>query len=81
MYRHGKLVKRISEIFAPPPAPEARVITLVIVPQEDGGLRVSSPDLRALHLSGAVPSAVLRDIGPALDRFLFGVREAKQPRR
>lgn len=74
-------LQNLMRIIKPPPAPEARVITLVIVPQEDGGLRVSSPDLRALHLSGAVPSAVLRDIGPALDRFLFGVREAKQPRR
>lgn len=75
------LLAMLRDIINPPPAPEARVITLVIVPQEDGGLRVSSPDLRSLHLSGAVPSAVLRDIGPALDRFLFGVREAKQPRR
>jgi len=70
------LLATLREIINPPPAPEARVITLVIVPQEDGGLRVSSPDLRTLSLSGAVPSAVLRDIGPALDRLLF-----PQPRR
>jgi hypothetical protein len=61
----------LSDVLNPPPAPEARVVTLVIVPQDDGGLRISSPDVRALNLSGAVPSAVLRDVGSALDRLLF----------
>jgi hypothetical protein len=71
------LVSFLADVLNPPPAPQARVVTLVIVPREDGGLRVSSPDMRGLLLSGAVPSAVLRDVGPALDALLYGNRKAR----
>lgn len=69
------LVSFLADVMNPPPAPEARVITLVIVPREDGGLRVSSPDVRGLILSGDVPSAVLRDVGPALDALIYGNKQ------
>lgn len=69
------LLQDILEIINPPPVPEVRVVTIVLVPREDGGLRISSPDIRALDIQGGEPSAVLRDLGPALDRHLFQARE------
>ena len=35
--------------------------------REDGGLRISSPDIPGLILSGADVRAVFRDVAPAID--------------
>jgi hypothetical protein len=69
------MIQALRRLLTPPPG--ARVVTLVIVPRDDGGLRVSSPDVRGLYLSGAAPSSVLRDVGPALDALIYGNRQPR----
>lgn len=40
---------------------------LICERREDGGLRVTSPEVPGLILSGADPREVLRDVAPAID--------------
>ncbi len=44
--------------------------TISVVRREDGGLRIWSDDVPGLLLSGADPSAVWRDLGPAIQTLL-----------
>jgi hypothetical protein len=47
-----------------------RKIRLKLIARPDGGLRVRSPDLPGLVLSGKYPGAVLADVLPAIDGIL-----------
>ena len=48
----------------------ALIVRVIFQDRGDGGLRVFSPDVRGLHLSGADREAVLRDVVPAI-KILF----------
>lgn len=49
---------------------ETAIIRVVCEERGDGGVRVSSPDVPGLHLSGADRDAVFADVGPAI-QMLF----------
>lgn len=49
---------------------------LICERREDGGLRVTSPEIPGLVLSGADPREVLRDTAPAID-FLWRALHSK----
>lgn len=46
-------------------------VTLKLEYREDGGLRVSSPDMRGLILSGEDKHAVMESIVPAIEAIRF----------
>ncbi len=46
------------------------IICIVTEDRDDGGLRIHSPDVPGLHLSGANRDAVMRDVIPAI-KHLF----------
>ena len=48
----------------------ALIVRVIFQDRGDGGLRVFSPDVRGLHLSGTDREAVLRDVVPAI-KLLF----------
>ena len=52
-------------------------VELWLTRREDGGLRIHSDTLPGLILSGAIPSAVLRDLGPAINALVS--HEATRP--
>lgn len=43
---------------------------LIAERREDGGLRVTSPEVPGLILSGADPHSVMRDVVPAIDALM-----------
>ena len=51
---------------------ETAIIRVVCEERGDGGVRVSSPDVPGLHLSGADREAVFADVGPAI-QILWGL--------
>lgn len=50
--------------------PETVTVTIALHRRPDGGLRVGSPTLPGLALSGLDQDAVLQDIGPAIRGLL-----------
>ncbi len=45
-------------------------ISIMIEPREDGGIRVWSPQLKGLILSGPDPAKVMADVWPAISVLL-----------